>query len=73
MRKLKGLRQAELAKNSGVSRQYISRVEEGLDVFKFGSEFARRLSEALGVPLSHWIRFTPDGPEFQELLGLSAK
>lgn len=29
--------------------------------FKVGSEFAAKLSEALGVPLSHWAPFTSDG------------
>lgn len=62
LRKEKGLTQAKLAELAKVDQGNVAHVEGGDRNFKGASEFATRISAALGVPVSHWFPFTSDGP-----------
>ncbi len=61
LRAEKGLSLAALGSVCGVTRGYIHQVEKNLTTFRAASDFANKLSAALGVPLSHWAPFTSDG------------
>lgn len=66
LRKAAGLSQAVLAATCGKSPGYITQLETGESRFRAASDFAAKLSAALGVPLSHWAPFTSDGHLFEQ-------
>lgn len=72
LREAAGLSQEAIAAATGTTRAYVSQVEVGHESFKVGSEFARKLSAALRVPLGHWADLTVDGGLVDELSGLPA-
>ena len=58
-----GITQKLLAERTKVDPAYISMIESGTRAFRMSGKnnFARDLSEVLGVHLSHWAKYTSDG------------
>jgi len=63
----KNISQSSLAKACGVSQPFIARLELGEKSFRTASPFGLLISQALGVPISHWTPLTSDGDLVEKL------